>query len=73
MTPSNVLFIMSDEHSRRHLGAYDDTFVRTPSMDALAAQGSTTIKVAVRNAVPANEGPRPPSPDAPWHPEQWSP
>jgi len=40
MTPSNVLFIMSDEHSRRHLGAYDDTFVRTPSMDALAAQGT---------------------------------
>jgi choline-sulfatase len=40
MTPSNVLFIMSDEHSRRHLGAYGDTFVRTPSMDALAAQGT---------------------------------
>ncbi len=40
MKPSNVLFIMSDEHSRRHLGAYGDSFVKTPNMDALAARGT---------------------------------
>lgn len=40
MKPSNVLFIMSDEHSRRHLGAYGDPVARTPHMDALAAKGT---------------------------------
>jgi choline-sulfatase len=36
----NVVLIMSDEHSRRVLGAYGNTFVRSPSLDALAAAGT---------------------------------
>jgi choline-sulfatase len=40
MTTSNVLFIMSDEHSRRVLGAYGNKVIRTPHMDRLAAEGT---------------------------------
>jgi len=40
MTGKNVLFIMSDEHSRRVLGAYGNRIVSTPHMDRLAAGGT---------------------------------
>lgn len=40
MAGQNVLFIMSDEHSRRVLGAYGNTFVKTPNMDRMAAEGT---------------------------------
>ncbi len=40
MQPRNVLFIMSDEHSRRVLGAYGNGIVRTPTLDRLAAGGT---------------------------------
>ncbi len=36
----NVLFIMSDEHSRRVVGAYGNPVVRTPHLDALAGGGT---------------------------------
>ncbi|HEX8373614.1 MAG TPA: sulfatase-like hydrolase/transferase, partial [Geminicoccaceae bacterium] len=36
----NVLFIMSDEHSRSVLGCYGNPLVRTPNLDALAAAGT---------------------------------
>src|ERR1700687_4555140 len=39
MKPSNVLFILSDEHSRRVLGCYGHKTIRTPNLDALAARG----------------------------------
>ncbi|HXP05206.1 MAG TPA: sulfatase-like hydrolase/transferase [Stellaceae bacterium] len=39
MKPSNVLFILSDEHSRRVLGCYGHRMIRTPNLDALAARG----------------------------------
>ena len=39
-TPTNVLFICSDEHSPRVLGCYDNPVVRTPHLDALAARGA---------------------------------
>jgi choline-sulfatase len=39
MTPSNTLFILSDEHSRRVLGCYGHDMIRTPNLDALAARG----------------------------------
>ena len=39
MTPTNVLFILSDEHSRRVLGCYGHEMIRTPNLDALAARG----------------------------------
>jgi choline-sulfatase len=39
MKPTNVLFILSDEHSRRVLGCYGHKTIRTPNLDALAARG----------------------------------
>ncbi len=36
----NVLFIMSDEHSRRVLGCYGNDIIRTPHLDRLAEQGT---------------------------------
>src|SRR6266567_2577336 len=39
MKPANLLFILSDEHSRRVLGCYGHGIIRTPNLDRLAAQG----------------------------------
>ena len=39
MQPSNDLFILSDEHSRRVLGCYGHGMIRTPNLDRLAARG----------------------------------
>ena len=39
MKPTNVLFILSDEHSRRVLGCYGHKMIRTPNLDRLAARG----------------------------------
>jgi choline-sulfatase len=39
MTPANLLFILSDEHSRRVLGCYGNEQIRTPHLDRLAAEG----------------------------------
>ncbi|HVX71564.1 MAG TPA: sulfatase-like hydrolase/transferase, partial [Devosia sp.] len=39
MQPSNILFILSDEHSRRVLGCYGHPMIKTPHLDALAARG----------------------------------
>lgn len=39
MQPTNVLFLMSDEHTRRALGCYGHPLVRTPNLDRLAARG----------------------------------
>ncbi|MDA0710959.1 MAG: sulfatase-like hydrolase/transferase, partial [bacterium] len=35
----NVLLLISDQHSKFHIGAYGDPLVRTPHLDQLAAQG----------------------------------
>ena len=40
MPTSNLLFIMSDEHSRRVLGCYGHPMIRTPNLDRLAARGA---------------------------------
>ena len=40
MQGRNVVFIMSDEHSRRVLGSYGNTVVKSPNLDALAAGGT---------------------------------
>jgi choline-sulfatase len=37
--PSNLLFILSDEHSRRVLGCYGHPMIKTPHLDRLAARG----------------------------------
>jgi choline-sulfatase len=39
MQPANLLFILSDEHSRRVLGCYGHGMIRTPNLDRLAASG----------------------------------
>jgi choline-sulfatase len=39
MNPANLVFIMSDEHSRRVLGCYGHPMIRTPNLDALAERG----------------------------------
>ncbi len=39
MTPTNLLFIMSDEHNPRVLGCHGHGMIRTPNLDALAASG----------------------------------
>jgi choline-sulfatase len=39
MQPTNTLFILSDEHSRRVLGCYGHEMIRTPNLDRLAASG----------------------------------
>jgi choline-sulfatase len=38
--PTNLLVIMSDEHSRRVLGCYGNRLIKTPNLDALAARGT---------------------------------
>jgi choline-sulfatase len=40
MQGRNVVFIMSDEHSRRVLGSYGNKIVKSPNLDALAAGGT---------------------------------
>ena len=40
MSGKNVLFIMSDEHSRRVVGCYGNDTVRTPNIDRLAENGT---------------------------------
>lgn len=40
MQGHNVLVIMSDEHSRRVLGAYGNPVVRSPNLDSLAGGGT---------------------------------
>lgn len=37
--PYNILLLISDQHSKYHIGAYGDPLVRTPHLDQLAAQG----------------------------------
>ncbi len=38
--PTNLLFILSDEHNKRVLGCYGHPMVKTPNLDRLAARGT---------------------------------
>ena len=40
MSGKNVLFIMSDEHSRRIVGCYGNDVIQTPNIDRLAENGT---------------------------------
>lgn len=40
MRPANLVFILSDEHSRDALGCYEHPVVQTPNLNRLAAQGT---------------------------------
>jgi len=46
--PPNILFMFTDQHQQRILGAYGNDVVRTPRLDALAREG-----VLFRNAIVA--------------------
>ena len=39
MQPSNLLFILSDQHNRDTLGCYGHPTIQTPNLDALAGRG----------------------------------
>lgn len=55
MEKSNVLLILSDEHTRDALGCYGSGFIRTPNLDRLAAAGTrfTAAYTASPLCVPA--------------------
>jgi choline-sulfatase len=40
VNPTNLLFILSDEHNKRVTGCYGHRLVRTPNLDALSARGT---------------------------------
>jgi choline-sulfatase len=40
MKPTNLLFILSDEHNKHVLGSYGHPMIRTPHLDRLAARGT---------------------------------
>jgi choline-sulfatase len=40
VNPTNLLFILSDEHNKRVTGCYGHPMIRTPNLDALAARGT---------------------------------
>ena len=40
MPPSNLVFILSDEHNKRVLGCYGNPHIRTPHLDRLAVRGT---------------------------------
>jgi choline-sulfatase len=40
MQPTNLLFVFSDEHTRKALGCYGHPLVQTPNLDRLAARGT---------------------------------
>lgn len=40
MKPTNLVFIMSDEHNKRVLGCYGHSMIKTPNLDRLAARGT---------------------------------
>ncbi|MBN63316.1 MAG: sulfatase [Gemmatimonadetes bacterium] len=51
----NILFIISDQHSKYHLGCYGNPIVRTPHLDRLASEGMqlTNAYTAAPVCVPA--------------------
>ena len=62
VAPKNLLVIMSDEHSAKHLGWYGHRLVKTPHIDALAARG-VRFEVSYttgRTMKAARTSPRPP-------------
>ena len=37
--PLNIVYIMSDDHSYQMISAYDQRYISTPNIDALAREG----------------------------------
>ena len=49
--PMNILFIMCDDHSYQTISAYDATFIRTPNIDRIAADGLRFTNSFVANSI----------------------
>ncbi len=51
----NVLFVMSDDHSVPHVGAYGNADIKTPNLDAFAKEGMLfkRMYVAAPQCVPS--------------------
>ncbi|MFV0506924.1 MAG: sulfatase [Bacteroidales bacterium] len=47
----NILFIMSDDHSYQTISAYDDRYINTPNIDALAKEGVLADRSYVSNSI----------------------
>ena len=52
---TNVLFVMSDDHSVPHVGAYGNADIKTPNLDAFAKEGMLfkRMYVAAPQCVPS--------------------
>ena len=49
--PMNILFIMCDDHSYQTISAYDSTFIHTPNIDRIAADGVRFTNSFVANSI----------------------
>lgn len=49
--PMNILFIMCDDHSYQTISAYDTTFIKTPNIDRIAADGVRFTNSFVANSI----------------------
>ena len=49
--PMNILFIMCDDHSYQTISAYDSTFIKTPNIDRIAADGVRFTNSFVANSI----------------------
>ncbi len=47
----NIIFIMSDDHARRTVSAYEGAINKTPNIDRLAEEGATFMNSFVANSI----------------------
>ena len=47
----NILFMMCDDHSYQTISAYDSTFIKTPNIDRIAADGVRFTNSFVANSI----------------------
>lgn len=50
-SPPNIIIILSDDHARRTISAYDDEIIRTPNIDRLADEGIVFTNAFVANSI----------------------
>ena len=49
--PLNILYIMCDDHSYQTISAYDTTYIQTPNIDRIAADGVRFTNSFVANSI----------------------
>ena len=47
----NILFVMTDDHTEREIGAYGNPLIHTPHLDRLAATGTRFQNAFCTNAL----------------------